>query len=277
MAARRFLTELPSESPTSAQSSASAIAISILLHGVLLAALAVTVFRTAVEERSQERPAISARLVYSQEAGGGSSKQGGEKTVEPPRMAQVVGTRPLVVAAARPTPQPQTTPSEIVPDPLPTISTVAPLGDVGVREAVGTLAQASPDGSSGAGDGARSGSGDRGQGCCGGRGDRDGAGDDGDGVQPGKGVSWPRLLQEVKPNYTADAMRAQIEGLVELDIVVLPDGSVGRVNIRRSLDSRFGLDTEAIKAVRLWRFDPARRAGKAVAARVGVELSFNLR
>jgi periplasmic protein TonB len=96
-------------------------------------------------------------------------------------------------------------------------------------------------------------------------------------VQPGNGVSWPRLVQEVKPNYTADAMRAQVEGLVELEIVVLPDGSVGRVNIVRSLDGRFGLDAEAIRAVRRWRFDPGRRAGKAVAVRVGVELSFNLR
>ena len=36
-----------------------------------------------------------------------------------------------------------------------------------------------------------------------------------------------QLVQEVKPNYTADAMRAQVQGLVELDIVVLP-GRNGR-------------------------------------------------
>ena len=94
---------------------------------------------------------------------------------------------------------------------------------------------------------------------------------------PGNGVSWPRLMREVKPNYTADAMRAQVEGLVELEILVLEDGSVGNVRIVRSLDSRFGLDQEAINAVRRWRFDPGRRLGKAVATRVGVELSFNLR
>ena len=90
-------------------------------------------------------------------------------------------------------------------------------------------------------------------------------------------MSWPRLVREVKPNYTPDAMRAQVEGMVELEILVLEDGSVGRVNIVRSLDARFGLDQEAINAVRRWRFDPGRRMGKAVATRVGVELSFNLR
>ena len=99
----------------------------------------------------------------------------------------------------------------------------------------------------------------------------------GDGERPGNGVSWPRLMREVKPNYTADAMRAQVEGLVELEILVLEDGSVGNVRIVRSLDSRFGLDQEAINAVRRWRFDPGRKLGKAVATRVGVELSFNLR
>ena len=105
----------------------------------------------------------------------------------------------------------------------------------------------------------------------------DGPGGDGDGLTPGNGVSWPRLVREVKPNYTPDAMRAQVEGMVELEILVLEDGSVGRVNIVRSLDARFGLDQEAINAVRRWRFDPGRRMGKAVATRVGVELSFNLR
>ena len=99
----------------------------------------------------------------------------------------------------------------------------------------------------------------------------------GEGWRPGNGVTWPRLVREVKPNYTPDAMRAQVEGMVELDILVLADGSVGRVNIVRSLDARFGLDQEAINAVRRWRFDPGRRLGKAVATRVAVELSFNLR
>ena len=125
--------------------------------------------------------------------------------------------------------------------------------------------------------------GGRGPGIGGGEGDRLGKGErgapgvHGDGERPGNGVSWPRLMREVKPNYTADAMRAQVEGLVELEILVLEDGSVGNVRIVRSLDSRFGLDQEAINAVRRWRFDPGRKLGKAVATRVGVELSFNLR
>jgi len=90
-------------------------------------------------------------------------------------------------------------------------------------------------------------------------------------------VSWPKLIVEVKPNYTPSAMHARIEGIVELEIVVRADGSVGTIRLVRSLDARFGLDDEAIKAVRNWRFDPARLAGKPVQVRVPVEVSFGLR
>jgi periplasmic protein TonB len=274
MADRRFLTDVPEESATRSHSSVSALAISLLVHATLFTVLAITVFRAAVANDRQEPPPIAAHIVYSHDAGGGRGPQGGDHTPAPRRMAETVGTRPLVAPAVRPAPQPDTAPREIAPEPLPSISAVAPLVDVGVREAVGTMVDYRATGAGGPGSGPGPGNG--GPGCCGGTGDKIGSGD-GDGVEPGKDVSWPRLVREVKPNYTAEAMRAQIEGLVELDIVVLPDGSVGDVRIKRSLDSRFGLDLEAIKAVRLWRFDPSRRAGKAVASRVGVELSFTLR
>ena len=85
------------------------------------------------------------------------------------------------------------------------------------------------------------------------------------------------MLKEVKPIYTAEAMRAKVQGVVTLRCVVLPDGSVGRVEVVRSLDSMFGLDQEAIKAARQWRFAPGMRLGEPVAVRVTLELSFTLR
>jgi protein TonB len=81
----------------------------------------------------------------------------------------------------------------------------------------------------------------------------------------------------VRPNYTNAALQARVRGLVVLDAVVLPDGSVGEVKIVRSLDQRFGLDEEAIKAVKQWRFRPARRAGGPIAMLVSVEMMFELR
>jgi protein TonB len=81
----------------------------------------------------------------------------------------------------------------------------------------------------------------------------------------------------VKPNYTGDAMRAKLQGVVEMEAVVNADGSVGNVRITRSLDRTFGLDEEAIKAVKQWRFQPGMRKGQPVAVIVNVELTFTLR
>ena len=91
------------------------------------------------------------------------------------------------------------------------------------------------------------------------------------------GVSDPILIHEVRPNYTADAMRAKIQGVVIMDVVVLADGSVdaARIRITRSLER--GLDQEAVTAVRQWRFRPSVYLGRPVASHVTVELGFTLR
>ena len=93
----------------------------------------------------------------------------------------------------------------------------------------------------------------------------------------GNGVTSPRILRQVKPAYTSEAMRAKVQGEVLLRCVVLPDGSVGRVEIVKSLDNVFGLDQEAIKAARQWKFVPGTRLGEPVAVRVTIALDFTLR
>ena len=251
---------------------------SFMFHAAVVGALLLSILRSPdVGTPPVTAPRIAAKLVYSPELGSGGRPSGGDNSARPVQSAQVMAPRPVIAPSARPMRPNNLTPQPTVPDPPPAIvAPTVPVVEAGLRDAVGTLAEVRLGlDSRGPGDGTGF---NGGRGPGGGQNGRGpGEGGDDDGVWPGNGVSWPRLVQEVKPNYTADAMRAQLEGLVELEIVVLPDGSVGRVSIVRSLDSRFGLDSEAIKAVRRWRFDPARRAGKAVAARVGVELSFNLR
>ena len=85
------------------------------------------------------------------------------------------------------------------------------------------------------------------------------------------------MLREVRPNYTADAMRAKVQGTVLIEAVVLPDGTVGQVQVVRSLDTVFGLDQEAIKAAKQWRFAPGTRMGQPVPVLVTIELTFTLR
>ena len=105
----------------------------------------------------------------------------------------------------------------------------------------------------------------------------EGGGTGGGVYRPGNGVEAPRLLREVTPRYTAEAMRAKVQGVVLVEAVVLPDGSVGRVTVVRSLDRNFGLDEEAIRAAKEWRFLPGTRFGEPVAVAVTIELSFTLR
>jgi TonB family protein len=91
------------------------------------------------------------------------------------------------------------------------------------------------------------------------------------------GLVLPTLRREVKPAYTTDAMRERITGAVWLEAVVRADGTVGDTEVIRSLDPHFGLDDEAIKALRNWRFNPGTKDGKAVPAVVTVELTFTLK
>ena len=95
--------------------------------------------------------------------------------------------------------------------------------------------------------------------------------------RPGNGVTWPKALREVHPNYTTDALRAKVAGSVALDLLVRPDGTVGDVQVVRSLDSTFGLDQEAIKAAKQWRFSPGMKDGAPVPVVVTIEMSFTLR
>jgi protein TonB len=92
---------------------------------------------------------------------------------------------------------------------------------------------------------------------------------------PGNGITNPTLIRQAEPRYTADAMRAKIEGVVELDVVVRADGTVGATKVVKSLDRQFGSDNEAIKAAKLWLFKPGTdRAGTPVPVRVRLILEF---
>jgi len=83
-------------------------------------------------------------------------------------------------------------------------------------------------------------------------------------------------MQESKPHYTAEAMRAGVQGTVLLECVVSPDGTVSNARVLHSLDSTLGLDDEAIKAAKQWRFAPGTRNGEPVPVLVSIELTFTL-
>jgi protein TonB len=93
--------------------------------------------------------------------------------------------------------------------------------------------------------------------------------------QQGAGLKNPVLVREVKPNYTEAAKDHRVVGTVELTAIVLKDGTVGDVTIKRSLDP--DLDAEAIKATKKWEFRPGTKDGEPVNVQVNIELTFTLR
>jgi protein TonB len=93
--------------------------------------------------------------------------------------------------------------------------------------------------------------------------------------QPGNGVSSPTLVKEVRPHYPPEAKADKIQGTVLMTAVVREDGTVGDVNVTRSLDTKY-LDAEAVKAVKLWTFKPGMKDGKPVSVLVTIEIAFTL-
>ena len=96
-----------------------------------------------------------------------------------------------------------------------------------------------------------------------------------DGKDPG--VTLPKVISEVKPRYTPEAIQAKIEGTLMMTAVVRTDGTPGDIEITQSLDTEYGLDKQAVAALRQWRFEPGLKDGKPVPVRVTIETRFWLK
>ncbi|MGV3519729.1 energy transducer TonB [Luteitalea sp.] len=232
-------------------------------------------------------PEPNYQLVFVAEPGpGGGGGGGGNRSPEPPRRVELPGTDRMTVPVAPKTsitpPKEVEPPKDVEPPPVPQMNIpVQSLasGDVAVAGVIDRTAI--PSGSSqgsGSGGGAGTGTGTGvGSGQGSGLGAGFGGGTGGGAYRPGSGVSQPTLISQVKPQYTTEAMRAKIQGKVWLEVVVMPDGRPGDIKIARSLDRTFGLDEEAMKAMRPWRFRPGMRQGAAVPTIIVVEMEFSLR
>jgi len=106
-------------------------------------------------------------------------------------------------------------------------------------------------------------------------GEGEGGGTGGGVYSPGGGVTAPTILSRVEPEYSEDARRARHQGTVVLDAIVRRDGTVEILNVVRGLG--YGLDENAIEALRQWRFNPGRKNGQPVDIRLYIEVNFTLR
>jgi TonB family protein len=247
---------------------------------VVLAARGYQIAQTVVNPQDQS----IFNIVFLQVPGpGGGGGGGGNNRPEPPPKAQAPGKDQITVPVTKP---PEIRPIEKpkdIPPPVQELNIPAQQMAVGVEKLPGVLSDMpnGPDvGSRGMGTGPGSGGGSGsgiGGGSGSGLGPGSGGGTGGGVYQVGNGVTSPIPIYEPRPNYTADAMRAKVQGLVVMDAVVQPDGSVTQVRITRSLDPTFGLDQEAVRTVKTWRFKPGLYRGQPVPVLVSIELSFTLR
>lgn len=275
----RFLAGNLSSSPLEVKRAGNATLVSVAIHAgfVLLALFAITQPQVLMPQAND----LPNEIVWLDTVGpGGGGGGGGNKTPEPPRKAEAKGEDKITV----PVPKPEKPKPEIAPEtPKPPAQLQIPAvpTSTGVLDVPGLVSNIpTPGVSQGIGEGGGAGTGKGtgiGPGTGSGLGPGSGGGTGGGEYRPGNGVTSPEIVFEKRPEYTSEAMRAKVQGVVEVEALVNPDGSVGRVQIIRSLDDRFGLDQKAVEAVRMWRFRPGIRQGKPVPVLVTIELTFTLR
>jgi len=275
----RFLAGEVTSGKLDAKRAGNATLVSALVHGafLLLAIVAITNPPEALTNMATDLPR---EIIWLDQPGpGGGGGGGGNRMPEPPRKAELKGAEKITVPVEKPPKMDMTKP-----EPTPPAQIVIPAQQTatGVMQLPGMVSTlptpAVPSQGTGTGGGAGSGTGTGiGPGSGSGLGDGYGGGTGGGAYRPGNGVISPDVIHEEKPQYTSEAMRAKVQGVVEVEAVVMPDGTVGQVQIVRSLDDRFGLDQKAVEAVKRWRFRPGTRMGKAVPVLVNIELTFTLR
>jgi periplasmic protein TonB len=262
------------------------VAGSVSLHVIVAAvvvALAGRAPSTAVHSPSKPtapQPVDARRLVFIARSplpvsGGGGG--GGNRQARPIRRAQGVGSDKITLRTRKPASVSEGVESlpalpSVVLDAKPLASGTydqigLPTGGVSFGTSTG------PGSGGGVGEGVGTGIGSgRGPGI----GPGTGGGIGGGVYRPGGAVTPPRVLTEVKPTYTNEALSRKVQGSVVLELVVRRDGRPSEIHVIRSLDPG-GLDEQAVLAVRQWRFEPGRLAAAPVDVLVTVVLDFWIR
>ena len=214
-------------------------------------------------------------LTPDQEKSGGGGG-GGRKTLTPPSQGRLPKAAEKQIVPPDPEPPKNPDPTLIV---EPTV--VAP--QLAQLPRINLLNLGDPNGvpgppSAGPGVGGGIGTGQGrgvGEGKGPGVGPGEGGGNGGGPFRVGGGVTPPTVVSRVEPQYSEEARKARYQGTVVLEAIVKRDGTVDILRVVRSLG--FGLDENAIQALKQWRFKPGMRNGIPVDVALNIEVNFNLR
>jgi TonB family protein len=89
------------------------------------------------------------------------------------------------------------------------------------------------------------------------------------------GITTPTCVYCPDPKYTSEARAAKYEGTVVLSVIVNAQGRAEQITVAKG--PGLGLEENAIKAVKDWKFKPATGPdGQPVAVRIPIEVTFRL-
>ncbi len=90
----------------------------------------------------------------------------------------------------------------------------------------------------------------------------------------GGGVSAPVPLSMPEPEFSEEARKAKVQGIVTVYLEVDTNGRPVNVRVLRGIG--MGLDEKAIEAVRQYKFKPAMENGHAVRVPLNIEVNFQI-
>jgi protein TonB len=102
----------------------------------------------------------------------------------------------------------------------------------------------------------------------------------------GDGVTAPKLVYAPDPEFTAEARRKKLQGVVVVSLTVDTSGNSQEVQVTRSMaedvskkDKQIaeGLDEKAVEAVKQYKFKAGQFEGKPVPVEIEVKVKVNFR
>lgn len=255
--------------------------LSVALHSMIVALLFAAAANRDVQQAARRTVTLLTEPLLAPYAparppakSGGGGGGGGDRSVLPasrgrlPRAAPRQFTPPMAVIH-NPAPKLVMEPT-IVLDPqvaLPVVN-LAQFGDPFARPGP-------PSAGSGSGGGIGNGSGGGvGPGKGPGVGPGEGGGIGGGMRGSGGGITPAALLWKVEPEYTDEARKARVSGMVAIIAEIGIDGRAHNLRISSSLG--LGLDQKAVEAVERWKFRPGQRNGLPVVTSALIQVTFHL-
>jgi TonB family protein len=92
---------------------------------------------------------------------------------------------------------------------------------------------------------------------------------------PGPGLTAPKPVLTVQPNYSDANRNARLQGIVTVRCIIGTDGLIHTPVIGKGLTDE--LNNVALEALTFWRFEPVRLGTESVAAKTRVEFSFRMK